>query len=866
MSLGPARSVVDDEASHDPEGDAAADLRRELVVDLVLNHSDSVRLRNSITNAATAGTLPFITVGDYLNAGSAAQAVMLRSVCNFGRKTARELQALIEQFTQNSLPEVGKGLSLQSDVDAASERAALMDAFFANTPCKEIIRGELVSARLLNVLRLSSIPDRRLTDVLDDLQAVSCEMLRFPNCGRKSVNEFRALCECYVTRSLVERGLQNHDLQRAVALVFRRPARAQDDESEPAHGSLLLPDISPLPPHDTIAERLAWLLDELDDRAADIIRRRYGIGYASAMSLEEVGEVYSVTRERIRQIEAKSLKRLRIRTRRAPIKDLLRAGGHDEWQRLTNGRHVRRGARKSHLSPEAHLALDILEISLEDWLNEIAVALPYGWHSAGADADRLKEVGAEVETALRGTIPRAIAALDVDAAIEDIEAACELVLGRRIWAGYIVPPRVGPRLARALGLHALLAAHSTRIPVDDLIRQYHKCFPHDLCSARDAEIVMEAAPHLFLEVEEDSWVALGPAGPLPRPVVGEPIELLTPPEEPGTIAHALQQALEARGPTRLTDMLDLAPSILPLGRSVNSVGPMLIMRRDIFVRVLPGVYALAKHVPHDALPSGPVLTMLLNEQQARFYALARYAGEPVDLFPYWSSAAEYELCRWSRHSAPREVFTSLLKIAQVERWPLQSRDKEEWLFCQEREGRFELGSYLRQHVAYQLPELDRVLAAVIYSIETGSLNWMAANRLTKRKLDSHGGAALLIILLRLGAIAAPNDHGFRWQLPHPVTEKATALRDMMRQELSRSGVLSWESDLGRRIASEATADDAPDSWVDSLLVASMFEGGDHASEVRELEESDPVELIMAAHRRAKEAERREATLRWLLEE
>jgi RNA polymerase primary sigma factor len=49
------------------------------------------------------------------------------------------------------------------------------------------------------------------------------------------------------------------------------------------------------------------ILAELPDRQADVIRMRFGIGRETDMTLEEVGQIYGVTRERIRQIEAKAL-------------------------------------------------------------------------------------------------------------------------------------------------------------------------------------------------------------------------------------------------------------------------------------------------------------------------------------------------------------------------------------------------------------------------------------------------------------------------------------------------------------------------------------------------------------------------------
>lgn len=68
---------------------------------------------------------------------------------------------------------------------------------------------------------------------------------------------------------------------------------------------------------------VADALAELNHRQADVIRRRFGIGYETNMTLEEIGEIYGVTRERIRQIEAVALKRLAQPSRKRRIHELL---------------------------------------------------------------------------------------------------------------------------------------------------------------------------------------------------------------------------------------------------------------------------------------------------------------------------------------------------------------------------------------------------------------------------------------------------------------------------------------------------------------------------------------------------------------
>ena len=65
-----------------------------------------------------------------------------------------------------------------------------------------------------------------------------------------------------------------------------------------------------------LRETLLRMLDELDDRSATVIALRFGLGVRDAMTLEEIGRCFDVTRERVRQIEKKALKRLAHPTRR----------------------------------------------------------------------------------------------------------------------------------------------------------------------------------------------------------------------------------------------------------------------------------------------------------------------------------------------------------------------------------------------------------------------------------------------------------------------------------------------------------------------------------------------------------------------
>jgi len=63
--------------------------------------------------------------------------------------------------------------------------------------------------------------------------------------------------------------------------------------------------------YDLLREQIMMVLDTLNEREKKVIMLRFGIKYGPPKTLEEVGKVFNVTRERVRQIESKALKKLR---------------------------------------------------------------------------------------------------------------------------------------------------------------------------------------------------------------------------------------------------------------------------------------------------------------------------------------------------------------------------------------------------------------------------------------------------------------------------------------------------------------------------------------------------------------------------
>ena len=99
-------------------------------------------------------------------------------------------------------------------------------------------------------------------------------------------------------------------------------------EEEDSHlGDFIQDDNVPVPADAAaftlLKEQLVEVLDTLTDREQKVLRLRFGLDDGRARTLEEVGKEFNVTRERIRQIEAKALRKLRHPSRSRKLKDFL---------------------------------------------------------------------------------------------------------------------------------------------------------------------------------------------------------------------------------------------------------------------------------------------------------------------------------------------------------------------------------------------------------------------------------------------------------------------------------------------------------------------------------------------------------------
>ncbi|MCY1293591.1 RNA polymerase sigma factor RpoD [compost metagenome] len=121
------------------------------------------------------------------------------------------------------------------------------------------------------------------------------------------------------------------DKVRSIMKIAKEPVSMETPVGEDGDTSLgdMIADSDNATPADAALQAglravVREMLDELTPREAKVLRMRFGIDMASDHTLEEVGKQFDVTRERIRQIESKAMKKLKHPSRADRLMTYLR--------------------------------------------------------------------------------------------------------------------------------------------------------------------------------------------------------------------------------------------------------------------------------------------------------------------------------------------------------------------------------------------------------------------------------------------------------------------------------------------------------------------------------------------------------------
>lgn len=811
---------------------------------LVVDEGASVRLTNCVRRSA----LRELTVSQAFQMGPALDSMCL-SVPAMGQKSVRELHELLSRFAARSELPLSGEIDQQARSSTGQERSDLkqllmtqVTRLFSAISLHDTIEAIGVSVRLAHCVGISPLRDVSLGELLVEWGQTSATLLGTKNFGRTSLLELKEACIGLIETHFGMNGLDHQSVATLRSLLFESAAAEGNEFNHLCRRLVALPEFhfSMLRSNDIQSPQAltAILFQELDERACDIVTRRYGLLGTVPETLEQIASSYDLTRERIRQLESKALGKMRLMKTRLPLQESLIGHGTAIWAAIAEDRDFLGLSDISNglsICPHVRLLMDIQAISTSELLDQVATRWRGGWCRSDIDIGELDQARAELGLLLKGKeLPRPLPPLHASGPFEIHRIAAVLGLGLRVHSGYVLcqenPAR--PQI-RIIELHRLIGNRTNPSDAAELARQLGSARGGGTVSGRYVTAMMERYPHLFLEADDGQWFGIGGHDVVATDAELTPATAIEVNEESNddgfTMTNLLRAILKEVGPTKLSRLVEIATERLPPERSPASIGPTLIMNAESFVRVLPGVYGLRDGVPSatDLLQQNP--TYLLNDEQVRLYALGRRAGEPWGAFPLWSPAAEVAMCSWAPDHADPSVLQSLLSVATFDAWPVDASTRDAWKdFATKHPANFLLHFEPRSQVGYALPGIDRLLAACLEARASGQFNWMIGNRILKRPVYSHMSAGLLALMCSLGALSI--EMGGHWQLPHSPGSKLEDRIALLAGELHDHGSLDWNSPLGTRLLSEAGETIGRWSgWLDMRLLATMLASSSTAS-------------------------------------
>lgn len=657
-----------------------------------------------------------------------------------------------------------------------------------------------------------------VADLVERWHEATSFLLKFKNFGRKSLKELNFAIEDLLRRRLVK-------LVAAELLPDKFTIESVTEDASPqliaslgeVYSSLSDNLIDPgdpqfvLEPGIDIREQITNIINRLPKKENDVVLRRFGLHGHATKTLEEIGNEFYVTRERVRQVEAQAIRRLRVGTRVAAFKYLLGRESDTLWDRLSNGSELLLQQdieeRQGDIDPILQLTIAVVDDDLDNWVSKSGTPFGAGWVRTDRPIETIRLIVQDVESYLKElALPRSIAGIaeDLDIAPEDVALAARASGRFRAFEGYIVDGIVGPQARRTVRFHKVYLEQQDENLWDFTVARaaYQMRYPEDEAGSRMFELQMRRAPHLFAFIFDRIWLPMPDHGVAFRRMgtirYNSSPASLDKEFDDDTVKNWRVRRLLELGPARGVDLTDQASAEFGSDIIPSSVQAILVMEPR-FIRLAPGVFGLQEHAA-ALLKEGEVFSeAFFSPPHCKYYTMARKAGEPMSLYPAWDFGFEAQPCRCSKLHHPDYLYRSLLSIANPESWQVSDEERTAWAHTKSIYGEYGFEAFNPSIREATPPDESHTLAALAVLGTLGGLSWISVNRTAHRRLDSSHAVSGLALLLVLNAVR-PAQH---WQERHLPGADHSSVFARMANERSRKGVLSWTKGNLRLLLEEA---------------------------------------------------------------
>ena len=267
----------------------------------------------------------------------------------------------------------------------------------------------------------------------------------------------------------------------------------------------------------TLEDIVHQAIKTLKAREQRILKYRYGLFGNKKHTLQDIGDIFGLTRERIRQIENKAKQKLKHPSRINKIKEAVLRNDRSIWNSLSNSSGiVYKSIPQKHLYNrlvgEFELAIKCCFKSIKEWLSKRSDEKTSAWYRSGFPESSIEECLIKLDNCgypLPTTLSSLCSFMKTNSKL--FELAVGLSENMTIFNRYVVKEPLSQRVRRCVNLHRLFWGYGNNRCIDreDLTAEHNIVFAKEACSVRDAEIVMMSNPHLFLRIGDIGWCPIG---------------------------------------------------------------------------------------------------------------------------------------------------------------------------------------------------------------------------------------------------------------------------------------------------------------------------------------------------------------------